>query len=212
MLALLGLVGIAILGSSMSFGADDSTEDSTDALGDTPNLPKEEHAADLVSVTSFLDAVDKTIDLPEIQGDNGLELAFDQLDELGDLVPDELANRVRVDGSATADVLDGASAEYRDTADHLFGNDGNDTLIGGDGDVLIGGDDIDEFVSANGGEVYILDFAADETIILEHEGERTELTLDATDEGISLMADGLPAVHLHGTYSFDLNSVVLKQV
>ena len=113
-------------------------------------------------------------------------------------------------GSEGNDVLDGVTGEDIAEKDYLNGSDGQDTLIGNDGDVMSGGADADRF-EITGGTVSIMDYADDDLLVLNYEGNVPELTTQSTADGTILLANGAPVASLYGVTTFDVGTVQLVQ-
>lgn len=153
----------------------------------------------------------------KLQAGAGNDVLFGGYDDdelLGGTGDDTLiggAGRDNLQGSEGNDVIDGVTGEENGAErDYLNGSDGNDTLIGNDGDVMSGGGDADTF-EIDSGLVSIMDFADDDTLVLNYNGAAPILTTQTTDSGILLLADGAPVASLHGLTSFDIGNVQLVQ-
>lgn len=116
------------------------------------------------------------------------------------------AGEDNLQGSDGNDRLDGVTGEDVAQRDYLNGSEGNDHLIGNDGDVMSGGADADTF-EVHSGLVSIMDYTAEDVLVLNHQGTPPVLTTQTTAQGVTLLADGEPVAALYGLSSFDVTSV-----
>ena len=135
MLALLGLIGIAVAGTA--FVNLSSSDDSGSAAADDAfeNTDTEELADTNSDIFQFLD---DTVDVPdpEIDLDPVIETVSNLISEGtdGDDILNGLAGNDYLEGGAGHDVLTGSEG-----ADHIHGGSGNDSATGDDGDDLLSG-------------------------------------------------------------------------
>jgi Ca2+-binding RTX toxin-like protein len=115
-----------------------------------------------------------------------------------------------INGGSGNDELLGGHGEDIAEKNYLNGSDGQETLIGNDGDVMSGGADADRF-EITGGTVSIMDYADDDLLVLNYEGNVPELTTQSTADGTILLANGAPVASLYGVTSFDVGTVQLVQ-
>ncbi|AGI69972.1 hemolysin-like calcium-binding domain-containing protein [Octadecabacter antarcticus 307] len=144
-------------------------------------------------------------------GDDVINGGSDSDELLGGYGDDTLiggAGRDNIQGSEGNDVLDGVTGEDIAKTDYLNGSEGQDTLIGNDGDVMSGGADADRF-EITGGTVFIMDYADDDLLVLNYEGDVPELTTQLTSDGTILLANGAPVASLFGVTAFDASTVQL---
>lgn len=195
MLAIVALFGIGLIGSVL-----------VETIGETSDREGEG---------------DLNLDIGDSNEDGGRSDMLQHID--GSEVVDEgqieaLANEYEIDqefladqnllvGGEADDFLDGDVWANGQTFDHIFGGGGNDVLVGGEGDVLIGGDGNDSFSLRHGTEVHILDFSDDDILVVKYEGREPKITGDATDDGISIFADGHIIANLDGVYEFDFSRI-----
>ncbi len=144
-------------------------------------------------------------------GNDLLDGGNDDDDLLGGFGDDTViggAGNDNLQGSEGDDVVDGATGEEIAEKDYLNGSEGNDHLIGNNSDVMTGGDDADTFEIVNG-SVEIMDFTAEDVLVLNYDGTAPELTTEVTSAGVTLLADGTPVATLYGLTSFDVSAVQL---
>jgi Ca2+-binding RTX toxin-like protein len=115
-----------------------------------------------------------------------------------------------INGGSGNDELLGGHGEDIAEKNYLNGSDGQETLIGNDGDVMSGGADADRF-EITGGTVSIMDYADDDLLVLNYEGNVPELTTQSTADGTILLANGAPVASLYGVTAFDVGTVQLVQ-
>ena len=152
MLALLGLIGIAVAGTAfvnLSSSDDSGSAAADDAFEDTDT---EELADTNSDIFQFLD---DTVDVPdpEIDLDPVIETVRNLISEGtdGDDILNGLAGNDYLEGGAGHDVLTGGEG-----ADHIHGGSGNDSATGDDGDDLLsGGIGDDEVVGGYGDDTLI---------------------------------------------------------
>lgn len=152
MLALLGLIGIAVAGTAfvnLSSSDDSGSAAADDAFEDTDT---EELADTNSDIFQFLD---DTVDVPdpEIDLDPVIETVSNLISEGtdGDDILNGLAGNDYLEGGAGHDVLTGS-----ESADHIHGGSGNDSATGDDGDDLLsGGIGDDEVVGGYGDDVVL---------------------------------------------------------
>lgn len=108
-------------------------------------------------------------------------------------------------------VLNGNTSHGAAQTDFLTGGEGDDLLIGGHSDVLEGGSGADAFQVASTNTVYLQDYDGSDEIWIEFDGEAPEITLDATDEGMSILANGFPVAMIREVYEFDMDKLILIQ-
>ena len=152
MLALLGLIGIAVAGTAfvnLSSSDDSGSAAADDAFEDTDT---EELADTSSDIFQFLD---DTVDVPdpEIDLDPVIETVSNLISEGtdGDDILNGLAGNDYLEGGAGHDVLTGGEG-----ADHIHGGSGNDSATGDDGDDLLsGGIGDDEIVGGYGDDTLI---------------------------------------------------------
>ncbi|MDB4053613.1 calcium-binding protein [Octadecabacter sp.] len=152
MLALLGLIGIAVVGTAfvnLSSSDDSGSAAADDAFEDTDT---EELADTSSDIFQFLD---DTVDVPdpEIDLDPVIETVSNLISEGtdGDDILNGLAGNDYLEGGAGHDVLTGGEG-----ADHIHGGSGNDSATGDDGDDLLsGGIGDDEIVGGYGDDTLI---------------------------------------------------------
>jgi Ca2+-binding RTX toxin-like protein len=147
MLALLGLIGIAVAGTAfvnLSSSDDSGSAAADDAFEDTDT---EELADTNSDIFQFLD---DTVDVPdpEIDLDPVIETVRNLISEGtdGDDILNGLAGNDYLEGGAGHDVLTGGEG-----ADHIHGGSGNDSATGDDGDDLLSGGDGDDKLSGGAG-------------------------------------------------------------
>lgn len=144
-------------------------------------------------------------------GDDTIDGGYDDDELLGGYGDDTLiggAGRDMIQGSDGNDVVDGATGEDDAERDYLNGSEGNDRLIGNDGDVMSGGTGDDIFQVKNGA-VSIMDYEANEILVLHHDGDAPTLTTSTSDTGVTVLANGNPVAVIFGVTTFDLGAVHL---
>jgi len=155
MLALLGLIGIAVAGTAfvnLSSSDDSGSAAADDAFEDTDT---EELADTNSDIFQFLD---DTVDVPdpEIDLDPVIETVSNLISEGtdGDDILNGLAGNDNLEGGAGHDVLTGSEGD-----DHIHGGSGNDSATGDDGDdgddLLSGGDGDDKLSGGYGDDTLI---------------------------------------------------------
>ncbi|MDC1230715.1 calcium-binding protein [Octadecabacter sp.] len=160
MLALLGLIGIAVAGTAfvnLSSSDDSGSAAADDAFEDTDT---EELADTNSDIFQFLD---DTVDVPdpEIDLDPVIETVRNLISEGtdGDDILNGLAGNDYLEGSAGHDVLTGGEG-----ADHIHGGSGNDSATGDDGDDLLSGGDGDDKLSGGYGDDTLIGGAGHDNI------------------------------------------------
>jgi Ca2+-binding RTX toxin-like protein len=160
MLALLGLIGIAVAGTAfvnLSSSDDSGSAAADDAFEDTDT---EELADTNSDIFQFLD---DTVDVPdpEIDLDPVIETVSNLISEGtdGDDILNGLAGNDYLEGGAGHDVLTGGEG-----ADHIHGGSGNDSATGDDGDDLLSGGDGDDKLSGGYGDDTLIGGAGHDNI------------------------------------------------
>ena len=160
MLALLGLIGIAVAGTTfvnLSSSDDSGSAAADDAFEDTDT---EELADTNSDIFQFLD---DTVDVPdpEIDLDPVIETVRNLISEGtdGDDILNGLAGNDYLEGGAGHDVLTGGEG-----ADHIHGGSGNDSATGDDGDDLLSGGDGDDKLSGGYGDDTLIGGAGHDNI------------------------------------------------
>jgi Ca2+-binding RTX toxin-like protein len=160
MLALLGLIGIAVAGRAfvnLSSSDDSGSAAADDAFEDTDT---EELADTNSDIFQFLD---DTVDVPdpEIDLDPVIETVRNLISEGtdGDDILNGLAGNDYLEGGAGHDVLTGGEG-----ADHIHGGSGNDSATGDDGDDLLSGGDGDDKLSGGYGDDTLIGGAGHDNI------------------------------------------------
>jgi Ca2+-binding RTX toxin-like protein len=160
MLALLGLIGIAVAGTAfvnLSSSDDSGSAAADDAFEDTDT---EELADTNSDIFQFLD---DTVDVPdpEIDLDPVIETVRNLISEGtdGDDILNGLAGNDYLEGGAGHDVLTGGEG-----ADHIHGGSGNDSATGDDGDDLLSGGDGDDKLSGGYGDDTLIGGAGHDNI------------------------------------------------
>jgi Ca2+-binding RTX toxin-like protein len=234
MLALLGLIGIAVAGTTfvnLSSSDDSGSAAADDAFKDTDT---EELADTNSDIFQFLDdAVD--VPDPEIDLDPVIETVSNLISEGtdGDDILNGLAGNDYLEGGAGHDVLTGGEG-----ADHIHGGSGNDSatrddgddllsgaigddeVVGGYGDDVVLGGDGDDKLSGGAGHDNIQGSDGDDIIdgvsgedvaekdyLNGSEGDAPVLTTEVTQDGMTLLANGEPVASLFGITSFDVTTV-----
>jgi hypothetical protein len=106
--------------------------------------------------------------------------------------------------------VDGREGEAFMLQEWLEGGSNDDTLTAGPDDVLFGGDGNDHFNIMVGETAYIQDFQDGDLVVVSYDGEAPEIDYDNTDEGISILANGLPVAMLNNVWDFDQSSLILS--
>jgi Ca2+-binding RTX toxin-like protein len=160
MLALLGLIGIAVAGTAfvnLSSSDDSGSAAADDAFEDTDT---EELADTNSDIFQFLD---DTVDVPDpdIDLDPVIETVSNLISEGtdGDDILNGLAGNDYLEGGAGHDVLTGGEG-----ADHIHGGSGNDSATGDDGDDLLSGGDGDDKLSGGYGDDTLIGGAGHDNI------------------------------------------------
>jgi Ca2+-binding RTX toxin-like protein len=160
MLALLGLIGIAVAGTAfvnLSSSDDSGSAAADDAFEDTDT---EELADTNSDIFQFLD---DTVDVPdpEIDLDPVIETVRNLISEGtdGDDILNGLAGNDYLEGGAGHDVLTGGEG-----ADHIHGGSGNDSATGDDGDDLLSGGYGDDKLSGGYGDDTLIGGAGHDNI------------------------------------------------
>jgi Ca2+-binding RTX toxin-like protein len=160
MLALLGLIGIAVAGTAfvnLSSSDDSGSAAADDAFEDTDT---EELADTNSDIFQFLD---DTVDVPDpdIDLDPVIETVSNLISEGtdGDDILNGLAGNDYLEGGAGHDLLTGGEG-----ADHIHGGSGNDSATGDDGDDLLSGGDGDDKLSGGYGDDTLIGGAGHDNI------------------------------------------------
>lgn len=124
---------------------------------------------------------------------------------------DSIDNGNVILGTGSDDTLGERPEESDSDAQYVFGGEGNDQIRGFTGDVLIGGQGHDTFVIDSDQLVSIIDFSADDTLKIKHDGEPPQLDMMATDDGLSLFANGQQILNLSNVYGLDLSRIVFEK-
>ncbi|MCF2869449.1 hypothetical protein L0664_00065 [Octadecabacter sp. G9-8] len=191
MLAILALIGIGLAGAMAIDIAEEAEPDRDD--NDVDDI--ETTGADL------LDNLGQISPEPETVLIDGIEFSSDFLE-----------NGALFVGDDEDSVLDGQSGEAMNSQDHLFGGNGNDHLIGGHNDILVGGDGVDLFEIGLDSEVHVLDLEDDELLVIQYIGQPPTITGDASDDGITILANGYPVAQLDEVYHINFDQVALRKV
>lgn len=198
MLSVLALLGIALVGSFVV--GNEEAEDSSTESGQDMN---EALATDLLDNHLPLDAFDPP------DGPQDLEVGGETVSIDGIEFDREFLESRHIEmGGDRNDLIDGNSDDLTGSADHIFGGSGDDHLIGGNGDVLVGGSGHDTFELGANSFVNILDLEDDELVVIQYFGNEPVITGDATDDGVSILANGYPVAHLKGVHTLNLSETV----
>lgn len=204
MLALLGLLGLALMGAALlpptviEGGPElDPTRDTT------PDTVPLDAAFGLKAGESPMadDVTAQATPAPQRLSDAGTA-APDAI--FGDARADEIGAGAEADH---VDLGDGAAAR-----DFLDGGAGDDGIAGGAGDVVHGGGDVFVLRSLEAGTpAVIADFDAeqDQLMVLHPEGAAPELTVEKVPGGLLLRADGAALARLDGVAALGADAVSL---
>lgn len=160
MLALLGLIGIAVAGTAfvnLSSSDDSGSAAADDAFEDTDTEELADTNSDIFQI------LDDTVDVPdpEIDLDPVIETVSNLISEGtdGDDILNGLAGNDYLEGGAGHDVLTGGEG-----ADHIHGGSGNDSATGDDGDDLLSSGDGDDKLSGGYGDDTLIGGAGHDNI------------------------------------------------
>lgn len=227
MLALISLLGLALMGGALLIPDTDTSPEESEAE-EIPNhdIPENQtlhgdDSADLLKGGSGNDSLfghSGDDDLTGAGGDDSLWGA-DGYDTLSGGTGDDVlmggnhddtliggAGFDQLQGGSGDDIVDGLTGEEAPEKDYLNGGSGNDTLIGGAGDVASGGTGADTFHI--GGMLQVMDFNAEEDdIVLHHPTPDPVLSTEQTSTGLQLLADGVAVAEFFDIYDLDLTAI-----
>ncbi len=110
-------------------------------------------------------------------------------------------------GGSGDDLLDGRGDDARD---FLNGGAGGDILLGGTGDHLNGGRGADMFVIAEGAvTIDDFDWAEGDVIVIIHDRDEAEITIEAVEGGLRLHLDGVLVADMPGAVTLDPSMIRL---